>query len=44
MIGVKRLGHATLTSPDIERQIAYYTDVIGLTLVYLSFSRITAVS
>ena len=33
MISVKRLGHATLTSPDIERQIAYYTEVIGLTLV-----------
>ncbi len=33
VISVKRLGHATLTSPDIERQIAYYTDVIGLTLV-----------
>ena len=33
MISVKRLGHATLTSPDIERQIAYYTDVVGLTLV-----------
>jgi catechol 2,3-dioxygenase-like lactoylglutathione lyase family enzyme len=33
VIQVRRLGHATLTTPDIERQIAYYTDVIGLTLV-----------
>ena len=33
MISVKRLGHATLTSPDVERQIAYYTEVIGLTLI-----------
>ena len=33
MISVKRLGHATLTTPDIERQIAYYTEVVGLTLV-----------
>jgi catechol 2,3-dioxygenase-like lactoylglutathione lyase family enzyme len=33
MIQVRRLGHATLTTPDIERQIAYYTEVVGLTLV-----------
>jgi len=33
MIKVRRLGHATLTTPDIERQIAYYTDVVGLALV-----------
>ena len=33
MISVKRLGHATLTTPDIDRQIAYYTEVVGLTLV-----------
>jgi catechol 2,3-dioxygenase-like lactoylglutathione lyase family enzyme len=39
VIGVKRLGHATLTSPDIERQIAYYTDVIGLTLIARSKDR-----
>jgi catechol-2,3-dioxygenase len=29
---VRRLGHATLTTPDIDRQIAYYTEVVGLTL------------
>jgi catechol 2,3-dioxygenase-like lactoylglutathione lyase family enzyme len=33
MINVRRLGHATLTTPDIDRQIAYYTEVVGLTLV-----------
>jgi catechol 2,3-dioxygenase-like lactoylglutathione lyase family enzyme len=39
VICVKRLGHATLTTPDIERQIAYYTEVIGLTLVERSKDR-----
>jgi catechol-2,3-dioxygenase len=33
MIAVRRLGHATLTTPDIERQVAYYTEVVGLTLI-----------
>ena len=33
MIEVRRLGHATLTTPDLDRQIAYYTDVVGLTLI-----------
>ena len=33
MIQIRRLGHATLTTPDIERQIAYYTDVVGLVLI-----------
>src|SRR5262245_49392898 len=33
MISVRRLGHATLTTPDLARQVAYYTDVVGLTLV-----------
>src|SRR5262249_43899312 len=32
MIAVRRLGHATLTTPDIDRQVAYYTTVVGLTL------------
>ena len=30
VINVIRLGHATLTTPDIDRQIAYYTEVVGL--------------
>jgi catechol-2,3-dioxygenase len=33
MIQVRRLGHATLTTPDIARQIDYYTEVVGLTLI-----------
>ncbi len=33
MIKVRRLGHATLTTPDLDRQVAYYTAVVGLTLV-----------
>src|SRR2546430_14630060 len=33
MVPVRRLGHATLTTPDLERQVAYYTQVVGLTLV-----------
>jgi catechol-2,3-dioxygenase len=30
MINVRRLGHATLTSPDLDRQVAYYTEIVGL--------------
>ena len=30
MIKVLRVGHATFTTPDIERQVAYYSDVLGL--------------
>jgi catechol 2,3-dioxygenase-like lactoylglutathione lyase family enzyme len=30
MINVLRAGHATFTTPDLERQVAYYTDVMGL--------------
>jgi catechol 2,3-dioxygenase-like lactoylglutathione lyase family enzyme len=33
MIRVRRIGHATFETPDLERQIAYYTNVLGLTLV-----------
>ena len=32
-IDVRRLGHATLWTPDIERQIEYYTEVVGLQLI-----------
>ena len=39
MIKVRRLGHATLTTPDLERQVAYYTDVVGLVLVERSQDR-----
>jgi catechol 2,3-dioxygenase-like lactoylglutathione lyase family enzyme len=33
MIQVRRLGHATLSTPDIARAVAYYQEIIGLTLV-----------
>jgi catechol 2,3-dioxygenase-like lactoylglutathione lyase family enzyme len=39
MIKVRRLGHATLTTPDLERQVAYYTDVVGLVLIERSQDR-----
>jgi catechol 2,3-dioxygenase-like lactoylglutathione lyase family enzyme len=29
MLQVKRIGHATLTTPDLERQLDYYTRVLG---------------
>jgi catechol 2,3-dioxygenase-like lactoylglutathione lyase family enzyme len=33
MINTKRLGHATFSTPDLEQQIAYWTEVIGLSIV-----------
>jgi catechol 2,3-dioxygenase-like lactoylglutathione lyase family enzyme len=30
MLQVKRLAHATLTTPDIEKQVEYYSEVLGL--------------
>ena len=30
MIDVLRVGHATFTTPDLERQVSYYSDVLGL--------------
>src|ERR1700749_4689677 len=30
MISVLRVGHATFTTPDLERLVAYYADVLGL--------------
>jgi catechol-2,3-dioxygenase len=33
MIQVRRLGHATLTTPDIDAQVQYFTEVVGLTLI-----------
>ena len=33
MLQVKRIGHATLTTPDLERQLDYYTRVLGLCIV-----------
>src|SRR5690606_5208625 len=33
MIGVKKIAHATYETPDLDQQIEYYTDVLGLTLL-----------
>ena len=33
MIQVRRVGHATLVTPDLERAIEYYNEVIGLNVV-----------
>src|SRR5512133_2627823 len=33
MIQVRRLGHATLTTPDLDRGIDYYTEIVGLPLI-----------
>ncbi|MBN9080244.1 MAG: glyoxalase [Rhizobiales bacterium 62-17] len=33
MIQVKRLGHATFSTPDLDRQTDYWTQVMGLSLV-----------
>ncbi len=32
MIRVRKIAHADYETPDLERQIAYYTDILGLTL------------
>ncbi len=32
MIGVNKISHATYESPDLEHQLEYYTDILGLTL------------
>jgi catechol 2,3-dioxygenase-like lactoylglutathione lyase family enzyme len=32
MLQIKRAGHSTLTTPDIERMIDYYTRIVGLSL------------
>jgi catechol-2,3-dioxygenase len=32
MIRVKKIAHATYEMPDVDRQLEYYTDIVGLTL------------
>ena len=32
MLQIKRAGHSTLTTPDIERTIDYFTRIVGLSL------------
>src|SRR5262245_49401602 len=39
MLQVRRLGHATLTTPDLARSITHYTDIVGLTLVHRGTDR-----
>ena len=34
MIDVKRLGHATFSTPDLDRQVEYWTGVMGLVCVH----------
>ena len=33
MLNVRRLGHATITTPELDRAIEYYQEVIGLNVV-----------
>ena len=33
MIRVKKIAHATYETPDLDRQVEYYTDILGLSLV-----------
>ena len=32
MLDIKRAGHSTLTTPDIERMVDYFTRIVGLSL------------
>src|ERR1700689_2716271 len=32
MLQIKRAGHSTLTTPDIERTVDYFTRIVGLSL------------
>jgi catechol 2,3-dioxygenase-like lactoylglutathione lyase family enzyme len=33
MIQVRRLGHASFSTPDLDGQVAYYSDVLGLRVI-----------
>jgi catechol 2,3-dioxygenase-like lactoylglutathione lyase family enzyme len=33
MIKILRAGHATLTTPDLDREVDYYSDVLGLIVI-----------
>ena len=39
MIDILRAGHATFTTPDVEKQVAYYSDVLGLIVTERSKDR-----
>jgi hypothetical protein len=32
MLQIKRVGHSTLTTPDLERMVDYFTNIVGLSL------------
>ena len=40
MIQVRRLGHATFSTPDIERQIDYWSGILGFVVVNQDRSRV----
>jgi catechol 2,3-dioxygenase-like lactoylglutathione lyase family enzyme len=40
MIKVKRLGHATISTPDIEKQTDYYSRILGLSIIERSKERV----
>ena len=44
MIKVRRLGHATISTPDMEGQVEYYSRVLGLRLAERSKDRAMLVS
>ncbi len=33
MVKLRRIGHATFETPDLDRMVDYYTEVLGLVLV-----------
>ena len=37
MIKVRRIGHATFETPDLDKQIEHYTQVTGLVVAAPSF-------
>jgi catechol 2,3-dioxygenase-like lactoylglutathione lyase family enzyme len=39
MLQVKRAGHSTLTTPDLERMVDYFTRIVGLSLAAREKSR-----
>ena len=40
MIKVRRLGHATLATPDLEQQVDYYSRILGLSIIEKSMDRV----
>ena len=40
MVKVKRLGHATIATPDIEAQVDYYSRLLGMGVIEKSKDRV----